>query len=158
MSAKHKDKDLDFEINLMPVLSVMSICICYLLTISVWNRMGMITVQQAIGDVLPSSGVNPATLLVKLHKSGNVVLAFRDGYNKANVAPMKIPAATDGKVKMDLFKDGLARFLKTTGTAKTVLVMPENSVPYGQTIAVMDILKSHQLNVGLAPSIAEEAL
>jgi biopolymer transport protein ExbD len=156
MSAKHKD--LDFEINLMPVLSIMSICICYLLSIAVWNRMGMITVQQAIGDVLPASGVNADSLLVKLHKSGNVIIEFRDGYNKRDVAPVKIGADSSGKVKFDLFKNSLAKLLKSTGTAKTVLVMPENTVPYGQTIRVMDILKSYQLNVGLAPSVSEEAL
>lgn len=156
MSAKHKE--LDFEINLMPVLSIMSICICYLLSIAVWNRMGMITVQQAIGDVLPVSGVNADSLLVKLHKSGSVIIEFRDGYNKRDVAPVKIAADSSGKVKFDLFKDSLGKLLNSTGTAKTVLVMPENTVPYGQTIRVMDILKSYQLNVGLAPSVSEEAL
>lgn len=156
MSAKHKD--VDVEINLMPVLSIMSICICYLLTISVWNRMGMITVQQAIGDVLPISGTNPDSLLVKLHKSGSVVIEFRDGDNKKNVQPVKIAADSSGKVKLDLFKNAMSAMLKSADSAKTVLVMPENSVPYGQTIHVMDILKSYQLNVGLAPSVSEEVL
>jgi biopolymer transport protein ExbD len=156
MSAKHKE--IDFEINLMPVLSIMSICICYLLSIAVWNRMGMITVQQAIGDVLPVNGVNPDSFLIKLHKSGNIIMEYRDGYNKANVPPVKITGDSNGKIKIDQFKDQLALLLKSIGSAKTVLVMPENSVPYGQTIRVMDILKSHQLNVGLAPSISEEAL
>ena len=156
MGTKHKD--LDFEINLMPVLSIMSICICYLLNMAVWNRMGMITVQQAIGDVLPVSGVNADSILVKMHKTGTVVIEYRDGLNKDYMAPMKIAADVYGKVSIDLFKESINKMLKLKSSAKTVLVMPENSVPYGQTIQVMDILKSKRLSVGLTPSISEEAL
>lgn len=152
-------KELDFEINLMPVLSIMSLCICFLLTIAVWNRMGMITVQQAIGDVLPSTGINPDSIIIKVHKTRQVVIEFKDGKNEKDLAPLKFGADTAGKINIELFKVNLAKMLSKSGRdVKTILVMPENSVPYGETIKVMDVLKSQKLNVGLAPSVSEEVL
>jgi biopolymer transport protein ExbD len=152
-------KELDFEINLMPVLSIMSLCICFLLTIAVWNRLGMISVQQAIGDVLPVAGVNPDSLLIKVHKSKQVVIEFKDGKNEKDVTSIRVNADTKGKVNIEAFKKSLAQMLSKTGMeVKTVLVMPENSVPYGDTIKIMDSLKSQKLNVGLAPSVSEEIL
>jgi biopolymer transport protein ExbD len=44
-----KNKHLDFEINLIPCIDLLSVCICFLLLTAVWLNVGSMNVKQAVG-------------------------------------------------------------------------------------------------------------
>ena len=56
MSSK---KDLNFEINILPILDILSVLICFLLLTAVWVQVGTLDTRQAIGDNTSSAGKNP---------------------------------------------------------------------------------------------------
>ena len=46
---RHNKKHLDFELNLIPCIDLLSVCICFLLLTAVWLQVGSLSVKQAIG-------------------------------------------------------------------------------------------------------------
>lgn len=149
----NKTKDVDFEVNLLPVLSVLSICICFLLTSAVWNRMGYIGINQAIGDELPDNGKNEDSIQILVKATGRLILQLRNGEDSRIVAVKNLPM---GKSEADWekIKNEIKLFAKKT-SSKTTIVMPEKGVNYGATIQLLDQLKGLALNIGLAPAIQE---
>lgn len=146
-----KAKDLDFEVNLLPVLSVLSICICFLLTTAIWSRMGFIGVNQAIGDELPGSGKNPNSIQMKVLASGQVILQLRSGEDSSILMEKKV-APLKSEINWAVATKEIEDFAKRA-KAKTVIVMPEIGVNYGSAIKILDQLKGLSLNIGLAPAV-----
>jgi biopolymer transport protein ExbD len=147
-----KSKELDFEVNLLPVLSVLSICICFLLTTAVWTRMGFIGINQAIGDQIPSNGVNPDSVFLKAKADGQILLQWKSGEDSSLRSERVIPALRAGKFNWEKAQKDVLSFVKNAQT-KTVIVMPEIGVNYGETIRILDQLKGLSLQIGLAPAI-----
>lgn len=145
-------KELDFEVNLLPFLSVLSICICFLLTSTVWNRMGFIGVNQAIGDELPSTGANPDMVIFKVQTSGHYLMQWRRGSDSSTASEKRIPMQPNKSWTAEAIKKEIFDFVKVS-KIKTVIVMPEIGVKYGQTIALLDQLKALSVSVGLAPAV-----
>jgi biopolymer transport protein ExbD len=150
-----KSKELDFEVNLMPVLSVLSICICFLLTSAVWTRMGFIGINQAIGDELPTSGKNPDSIFLKIKTNGQFVLQWKSGEDSSLLSQKVISPAKKGQFNWTAAQKEIPIFVQKAHT-KTVIVTPEFGVNYGQTIQLLDQLKGLNLQVGLAPAIKGE--
>ena len=46
---KHSKKVLDFEVNLIPFIDLLSVSICFLLITAVWMNVGSMNVKQAVG-------------------------------------------------------------------------------------------------------------
>lgn len=147
-----KAKDLDFELNLLPILSVLSICICFLLTSAVWTRMGFIGINQAIGDLIPSSGQNPDSLFIKVKSNGQFQIQWKSGKDSSIRAEKVIDPFPEGKVNWTSIQKEISSLVLRAKT-KTVIVMPEVGVNYGKTIQLIDQLKGLSLQIGLAPAI-----
>lgn len=145
-------KELDFEINLLPVLSILAICICFLLTTAIWSRLGYIGINQAIGDEIPTNGKNPDTLFLKILTNGNYLLQWKSGETSSILAEKSLSIKDKSSLSWSNLRKNIELFVKKSNT-KTVIVMPESGTSYGETMALLDQLKSLSLNIGLAPSI-----
>lgn len=147
-----KSKELDFEVNLLPVLSVLSICICFLLTTAIWTRMGFIGINQAIGDELPASGKNSDSVFLKVKTNGQFVLQLKSGEDSSLLSEKIIQPVRKGQFNWKTAQAEISNFVSRAQT-KTVIVMPEIGVNYGETIHLLDQLKGLSLQIGLAPAI-----
>lgn len=148
-----KTKDLDFEVNLLPVLSVLSICICFLLTTAVWSRLGVIDINQAIGDQISASGKNPDSVFIKMKANGQLLIQWKSGDDSSVRSEKTIQPLRGGKINWSSVPQEVTGFAQHAQT-KTVIVMPEIGVNYGQAIRLLDQLKGLSLKIGLAPAIA----
>src|SRR3982751_5213529 len=71
-------RSLDAEVNLVPFIDLLSMCICFLLMTAVWVQIGALPVKQSRGtDAAPSA--TPFDLDIKLGNSGTVTLAVKKG-------------------------------------------------------------------------------
>ncbi|MEY4616452.1 MAG: putative adventurous gliding motility protein [Pseudomonadota bacterium] len=147
-----KAKDLDFEVNLLPVLSVLSICICFLLTTAIWSRMGYIGINQAIGDQMPSSSKNPDSVFMKVKTNGQLLLQWKSGEDSSLLSESTVQPAAGHQFNWSKAKSEIAKLVAKSKTS-TVIVMPEIGVNYGETIRALDVLKGLSLQIGLAPAI-----
>jgi biopolymer transport protein ExbD len=143
-------RDLNFEINILPILDILSVLICFLLLTAVWLQVGTIDTKQAIGDNSTAGAVNPPSLWVTLHKDGNVQLSLRD-IPKSKTLEDSV-ARTAAGVNWQTLESKIQALRTQWPELKTGVVLPEARSSYGDVIRIMDQLKKNQFEgVGLSP-------
>ena len=143
-------KELNFELNILPVLDILSVLICFLLLTAVWLQLGTIDTKQAIGDNSTAGAKNPPSLWLTLQKDGTVQLSLRDVPHAKNLED-RVAKTTAGVNWTSL--DSKLQALRTQWPdLKTSIVRPEARASYGDVIRIMDQLKKNQfIGVGLSP-------
>ncbi len=143
-------KDLNFELNILPVLDILSVLICFLLLTAVWMHLGTIDTKQAIGDNAASGEKNPPSLWVTLAKDGSIQLSLRD-VTKAKSLEDSISKLSTG-VNWAALESKIQALKEELPDLRTTVVRPEAQTSYGDVIRVMDQLKKYQFEgVGLSP-------
>lgn len=152
-SGKKNNKDLDFELNLIPAIDLLSTCICFLLFTAVWISLGSLKMTQATGEVNMASGANPPSLWIEVARSGQLTLSTRDlPSGQRGLQNSVLSGSAGGKVDREKLAQALELVQKRMPTIATVIVRPETKVAYGEVIAVIDSLKAAKIkDVGIAP-------
>jgi biopolymer transport protein TolR len=148
---RKRHKHLEFEINLIPAIDLLSVCICFLLLTAVWLHVGALNVKQAVGGQPASETAKKPTVWAQINAKGDVSLDVRDAHIPAKLAKVKI-AGIDGKLNLDGIRD-VAMQLKTAEPAlTTVLIQPQAATVYEDIIDVMDQFKKQGLiDLGVSP-------
>lgn len=148
---RKKHKHLEFEINLIPAIDLLSVCICFLLLTAVWLHVGALSVKQAVGGQPASETAKKPTVWVQLSGQGDVTMDVRDARVPAKLAKTKIPGK-EGKPNLDAVK-AYAADLKTVEPAlTTVLMQPQASAVYEDIIDLMDAFKHNgMIDLGVSP-------
>lgn len=151
-------KSLDAEINLVPFIDLLSMCICFLLMTAVWIQIGALPVKQARGtDAAPSA--TPFDLEVKLGGRGNVNLAVKKAGKVVKQIAVAEATAEAALRKLDATIEpwlvsvvgGTAQ--QATAAISSAMLTPSTSAPYGDMVAVMDTLRKHRIiNLGVVPN------
>ncbi|MGZ3742710.1 MAG: ExbD/TolR family protein [Pseudobdellovibrionaceae bacterium] len=143
-------KELNFELNILPVLDILSVLICFLLLTAVWIQIGTIDTKQAIGDNSTAGAKNPPSLWVTLAKDGAVQLSLRDLPQAKNLE--ESIAKTMAGVNWAALEAKIQALRLQWPELKTSIVRPEARTSYGDVIRLMDQLKKYQFDgVGLSP-------
>lgn len=143
-------KELNFELNILPVLDILSVLICFLLLTAVWMQLGTIDTKQAIGDNSTAGAKNPPSLWVTLQKDGTVQLSLRD-VPQAKTLEDNV-ARTSAGVNWNSLESKIQNLRAQWPDLKTGIVRPEARTSYGDVIRIMDQLKKYQFDgVGLSP-------
>ena len=145
--SQHK-KDLNFELNLLPVFDVLSVCICFLLMTVVWVQTGSFNVSQAVGGQA-KEGKNPPSMWVSLNGDGKVTFTVKD-------APQKIKdvavTPVGGRVNWNQVGFVIQNLHNQVPDLKTGLVLPTKTTAYEDIIKMMDQFRKYQLtDVGISP-------
>lgn len=144
------DKELNFEINILPILDILSVLICFLLLTAVWIQIGSIDTRQAIGDNSTAGAKNPPSLWITVNTVGAIQLSMRDLPNKKTYED-QIQNGANG-VNWAMLEQKLQNLRNKWPDLKTGIVRPEAEASYGDIIRIMDKLKQFQFEgVGLSP-------
>jgi biopolymer transport protein TolR len=155
-------KSLDAELNLVPFIDLLSMCICFLLMTAVWMEIGGVNVKQLVGTEAPAQATNtyeldvkyatPTALEVNLKRTGQKALVYkieaptnearlqqlRDSI-KGFTASLKLPPVADVRAQLGQ--------VITVGRVTT-----KAGVTYGEVISVMDTLRDlGVVSLGLVP-------
>lgn len=145
-----QQKELNFELNILPILDILSVMICFLLLTAVWVQIGTIDTRQAIGDNSVAGATNPPSLWITVNTQGAVQLSLRDLPN-AKRHEESIQASRGG-VNWAALEKKLEGLRVQWPELKTGVVTPEAQAAYGDVIRIMDKLKQFQFEgVGLSP-------
>lgn len=147
-------KSLDAEINLVPFIDLLSVCICFLLMTAVWTTINTVQVKQSHGTEAGPAGAyeldvkfaNAQTVEVALKKNGR-------GFKKATFK------ADDFKTLMASMDSQLTSWLAplvkdpaAPSPVTAAMVSPKADVSYGDLVSTMDVLRKHQIvNLGVVP-------
>ena len=145
-------KDLNFELNLIPVFDVFSACICFLLITAVWVQIGSMDVSQALGGQSSEEKKNPPSVLTYMEPTGEIHFALKD----APGAPGRLKdiriKGENGQVSWNQVENYIGQLSKQMPGLKTALVMPSKQTRYEDMIKVMDQFRKRGLkDIGISP-------
>lgn len=148
---KHS-KHLDFEINLIPCIDLLSVCICFLLLTAVWINVGSMNVKQAVGGQSAAETEKKPILWVFLGAEGELNFNVQDAPKvPAKYTKFKL-SGLEGKTNSAELDKVLTELLALEPGLKTALIQPQAQSAYEDIIALMDEFKKKGLNdLGVAP-------
>lgn len=149
-SGKNK-KDMNFELNLIPVFDILSACICFLLMTAVWIQIGSMDVSQALGGQ-SSDAKNPPSVLVYLNPKGEIQISLKD----VTMAPTNLSKVSvhgqNGEISWKLIDTYIVSLHKSAPQVKTALIMPGSKSQYEDIVRLMDKFKVHGVSdIGISP-------
>lgn len=136
-------KNVDFQINLIPMIDLLSVLISFLLMSAVWTQVARIEVKQAPN--LPSDEPPPEQDEEKLDlniviKSTGYTVTKKGGQVVREIEKMA-DDTYDTAALSDLLKELQAEF----PTNEEVTVTSEDKVPYQELVSVMDVCLEYDL-------------
>ena len=146
-----KRKGLDFEVNLIPFIDLLSTCICFLLLTAVWVNVASMNVKQAVGGQSTTETAKKPTMWVLLGSGGDVSLDVRDSHVPARLAKMTI-AGAKGKPNLESLAQAVQAVRAAEPSMTTALIQPQAASLYEDIIDLMDSFKKvGVVDLGVAP-------
>jgi biopolymer transport protein TolR len=135
-------KTLDFQLNLIPMIDLLSVLISFLLMTAVWTQVARIDVKQQPN--LPSDEPTPPPEEEKINLT---ILIKASGYTVTKKGAVvkeieKKGEAYDSKALTEVLKNVVAEHPDN----HDVTVTSEDKVPYQELITVMDMCLQHKLD------------
>ncbi len=150
MSRKHK-KHLDFEVNLIPFIDLLSTCICFLLLTAVWINVGALNVKQAVGGQASEDATKKPTLWVQMAGEGEISLDVRDAQVPRELTKLVIPGK-EGLPNFEGLAEVVGRIKQSEPALTTALIQPQAVSVYEDIIELMDqFKKSGLIDLGVSP-------
>jgi len=148
---KHS-KHLDFEINLIPCIDLLSVCICFLLLTAVWLNIGSMNVKQAVGGQSVAETEKKPVLWVLMGTDGELNLNIQDSIRvPKNLSKLKL-TGLDGKSNTSELQKVLEQIMTVEPALKTALIQPQAQSAYEDIIDLMDAFRKKGLvDLGVAP-------
>lgn len=146
------DKELNFEINILPILDILSVLICFLLLTAVWVQVGTLDARQAIADQQTSDAKNPPSIWLTVESGGNIKISLRDiSKARKGIADDRVLGNSSG-INWAALNTQLQFYRKQWPDLKTGIVLPSAETSYKDVIKIMDQLKQNNFEgVGLSP-------
>lgn len=140
-------KDLNFELNLMPVFDILAVCICFLLMTVVWVEVKALETKQSIGGQSLAETSQTSSFWLTLDESNNISLTV-----KSTKTSDKQYSITNLRGQIDAQKiTAMILSIKNEKVA-TAHILPTKNTKYDQVIQLMDVLKQNGVkDIGLSP-------
>ena len=146
-----RKKQMNFELNLIPFIDVLSTCICFLLVTAVFINLGSFHVNQAVGSAKANEDEKPkGTVTASFGSKGEVRFEVKDvpGMKRSVVTV----AGESGKINFKRSEEWIKAFSSQHAETKTVLLMPNPYSKYDDLIQMMALFKKSQMDqIGIAP-------
>jgi biopolymer transport protein ExbD len=145
-----KENNLNFDLNLVPMIDVLSACICFLLMTVVWVQVGSLQVKQAMGAAAQDQK-NPPSVLVYMDQRGDMEVSIKDLERVSPLSKMTLKSES-GHPDWRRFKNFLGALKSRVPEVKTALLMPHAKSNYQDILLVMDGFKQNGIkDIGISP-------
>ena len=144
-------KSMNFELNLIPFIDVLSTCICFLLVTAVFINLGSFHVNQAVGSAKTEEQDKPkGTVTASFGGAGDVRFEVRDiPGSKPSMVTIK---GDSGRINFKRTEEWIQAFASQNVEVKTVLLMPNPYSKYDDLIQIMAQFKKSSMDqIGIAP-------
>ncbi len=147
-----KKRSLDAEINLVPFIDLLSMCICFLLMTAVWTQLGSVQVKQANGtDAVATAPQKTVDVDLKYTGAHEAVITMKKSGKVAR--SIKVAGKTDAEIgtqlntqlqnmRLELTREGLK--------VSSVFLTAHEGVDYGSLVSMMDVFRKNEMsNIGV---------
>jgi biopolymer transport protein TolR len=137
MSGGRAKRHLDFELNLIPFIDLLSTCICFLLMTAVWTQVGTVDAKQAVGGQAAAETEKKPTVWVSLADKGILNLEVRDSSASKKFSKVRIDGV-EGRPDWTQFEAIMKEARVTDPQLTTALIQPTAGSVYEEIIDLMD--------------------
>jgi biopolymer transport protein ExbD len=137
-------RSLDGEINLVPFIDLLSMCICFLLMTAIWIEVGSIQLFQMFGTEGMDNN-HPIEVEVRLQGPSDYRVQIEQAGKVINAMEIKSDATMDAKARVSQFMAQVQNLILSSGSEVqlSARVIPNATVEYGEMITILDILKGY---------------
>lgn len=151
MKKARAKRHLDFELNLIPFIDLLSTCICFLLMTAVWTQVGTMDAKQAVGGQPVAETEKKPTIWVSLADKGVLGLEIRDSSASKKFSKVKIEAV-DGHPDWTQFEAIMKEARTQDPQLTTALIQPMAGSLYEEIIDLMDKFRGvGVVSLGVSP-------
>jgi biopolymer transport protein TolR len=144
-------RQLNFDLNLVPFIDMLSVCICFLLVTAVFMQLGTVNVRQALGDGAAAKTREEPALWLRLQDNGTLQVTVKN-VKASRASEFVVPAAGGSEPDWARFSSSLSIVKRTYPNLGIALVMPSAQTRYENVIQAMDRIKKVEIaQVGIAP-------
>lgn len=142
------NKETNFELNLLPVISLLAVLISFLLLTTVWVQIGTLDVKQAMGDSPQESKEEKrATVWINFEDSGTITMVVKNADSKDKKIELK-----KSDFQWQSLESALLQAKADHPDLAMGFVQPSLKTPYQNVIRAVESLKNQQvLDVGISP-------
>ena len=148
-----KRKTENTGIDLVAFISLLSVCICFLLLTTIWVQIGSMSVKQAVGGQAASESKPKPELWVVYEAGGRLQFSLKNAPRKMvrQVAASPLEGV-EGKPDVE----GLATFVTSLkgdySDISMALIRPTKATLFEDIISVMDTFRANGINdLGVTP-------
>ncbi len=140
-------KDLNVELNLLPVFDILSVCICFLLMTVVWIEIRSLETKQAIGGQAMNEMDPRPSVWLTLDAKNNITVTFKSPKSGETTSTWK-----SKRGQIDWTKASVFLKLASSKKIENAMILPTKTTKYDQVIRLMDMLKQNGIiDIGLSP-------
>ena len=148
-------KELNSEINLVSFISLLSVCICFLIATAIWIQISSINVKQSVGPPSGESTEDKKVLLWAkiLNEQGDLLLQVQRAHPSLEKKwrQVTIPGS-EGGIDLAQMQSHVQALRSLVPGLKTALIIPRAESAYEDIIDLLDKFKSIGIyDLGISP-------
>lgn len=146
-SGNGRRRSLDGEINLVPFIDLLSMCICFLLMTAIWIEIGSVELRQLMGTAEMDTN-HPVEIAVELGtpNSYKVSLEQQGRVLQAIAVTGATRAEAESRLSQFLGQVQAVVMAKSPDLALSARVTPSAQVEYGEMVSILDLLKGYGIS------------
>ncbi|MCB9092236.1 MAG: biopolymer transporter ExbD [Halobacteriovoraceae bacterium] len=145
-----RKRDMNAELNLTPFIDLLSTCVCFLLVTAIWIEVASVEIKQHHGTEAASSPKESYELDVVFKSPTDISLNLKQNNRRRKHFDVKASSFDEVITKLN---DVVANQLMMKDKKITIaqaMITPRSTVDYGNMVAVLDVLRSHEIvNIGV---------
>lgn len=144
---------MNVEVDLVAFISLLSVCICFLLLTTIWIQIGSMDVKQAVGGQPASESKPKPEMWVVMEKEGAISVQLRNSPTKImkTYGRSKIEG-TEGKPNLEEMAKYLVQLKGEFSEISIALIRPAEKTPFEDIIQLMDLFKQEGIeDLGVTP-------
>lgn len=140
-------KNLNVELNLMPVFDVLSVCICFLLMTIVWVQVTGLKTSQTYGDSTLNSDKPHPSLWISMGENNDLELSVKQSDKIRSITVVNnIKGAVDWTTLNQKLKE------MSPQNYQDAVILPSKKTKYESVVQFMDAVKLAGIkDVGISP-------
>jgi biopolymer transport protein TolR len=152
-SGKGGKKKMNFDLNLVPFIDVLSTCICFLLVTAVFINLGSFHVNQAVGtEKSQSQEKAKGSITVSFGSKGDIRFEVKDVAGLRGSNAVTTVTGQSGQINFVQADQWIQSFAAQHADVKTVLLMPNPQSKYDDLVQMMAQFKKASMDqIGIAP-------
>ena len=153
-----RKNNYDYQLDLTPFISLLSVCICFLLVTVAWYQVGSLTMKQVMGgDTSEVAKESQPSLWIHLESRKNIIVKIKKQkkyISRKNISISKNTSSkkTEREFNHDDFKKYVLSVKKQIPSLNQAFIIPKQDIIYEDIIKIMDgVRQSGIFNLGVSP-------